>query len=100
MFLIIMRVFLCLGYVRMKLLYVTELSGLLLCTIVGGFGNDRLDTWLEIAPITDRSERSQVVGHHGTCTGDVRMILKPDLAVGQSSLTAGGYILGFGTASI
>ena len=45
LFLIIMRVFLCLGYVRMKLRYVTELNGLLHCTIVGGFVNDRLDTW-------------------------------------------------------
>ena len=45
LFLIIMPVFLCLGYVRMKLLYVTELNGLLHCTIDGGFVDDRLDIW-------------------------------------------------------
>ena len=49
MFLIIGRVFLCLGYVLIKLLYVTESNGLLHCTIDGWFVNDRLDTGLEIA---------------------------------------------------
>ena len=45
LFLVIKPVFLCLVYFRMKLLYVTELNGLLHCTIVGGFVNDRLDIW-------------------------------------------------------
>ena len=49
LFLSIVRVFICLGYVRMKLLYVSELNGLLHCTIVGEFVNDRLDVRLEIA---------------------------------------------------
>ena len=42
LFLITMRVFLCFGYVRMKLLYVTELNGLLHYIIVDRFVNDRL----------------------------------------------------------
>ena len=49
LFLIIMRVFLCLGYVLTQRLYVSELKGLLHCTIVGGFVNDRLAMGLEIA---------------------------------------------------
>ena len=49
MFLIIGRVFLCVGYVLMKLLYGVELNDLLHCVIDGMYVNDRLDTVLEIA---------------------------------------------------
>ena len=48
MFLLIRRVFLCLGYVLTQLLYVTELNNLLHCAIDDWFVNDRLVT-LEIA---------------------------------------------------
>ena len=63
LFLIIMHVFLCLSYVRMKLLYVTELNGLLHCTIVGGFVNVRLDIWgwrsLELEGIMGSNDASE-----------------------------------------
>ena len=49
MFLIIRRVFLCLGYVLTQLLYVSELNDLLHCAIGDWFVNDRLDMGLEIA---------------------------------------------------
>ena len=49
MFLIIRRVFLCLGYVLTQLLYVTELNDLLHCVIGDRFVNDRLAMGLEIA---------------------------------------------------
>ena len=49
MFLIIGRVSLCLSYVLLKLLYVTELDGLLHCTIDDWFVIDRLNMRLEIA---------------------------------------------------
>ena len=49
MFLTIRRVFLCLGYVLTKLLYVTELNDLLYCAIDDWFVNDRLAMGLEIA---------------------------------------------------
>ena len=48
MFLIIGRVFLCVGYVLMKLFYVTEPNDLLHCVIDGMYVNDWLDTVLEI----------------------------------------------------
>ena len=48
MFLIIWRVFLCVGYVLMKLFYVTEPNDLLHSIIDGMYVNDRLDTVLEI----------------------------------------------------
>ena len=49
MFLIIRRVFLCLGYVLTQLFYVTELNDLLHCAIDDWFVNDRLAMGLEIA---------------------------------------------------
>ena len=49
MFLLIGRVFLCMGYVLTQLLYVTELNNLLHCAIYGWFVNDRLAMGLEIA---------------------------------------------------
>ena len=49
LFLIIGCVFLCLGYVLMKLFYVTEPNDLLQCVIDGMYVNDQLDTVLEIA---------------------------------------------------
>ena len=51
MFLIIGRVFLCLGYVLTQLLYVTELNDLLHCAIGDWFVNDQLAMGLEIAGI-------------------------------------------------
>ena len=48
MFLIIGRVFLCVGYVLTQLFYVTEPNDLLHCVIDGMYVNDRLDTVLEI----------------------------------------------------
>ena len=49
LFLIIGCVFLCVGYVLMKLLYGVEPNDLLHCVIDGMNVNDRLDTVLEIA---------------------------------------------------
>ena len=49
LFLIIGCVFLCVGYVLMKLFYVTEPNDLLHCVIDGIYVNDQLDTVLEIA---------------------------------------------------
>ena len=49
MFLIIRRVFLCLGYVLTQLLYVTELNNLLHSAIGDWFVNDRLAMGLDIA---------------------------------------------------
>ena len=49
LFLIIGRVFLCVGYVLMKLLYGVEPNDLLHCVIDGMYVNDRLFTVLEIA---------------------------------------------------
>ena len=49
LFLIIGCVFLCVGYVLMKLLYGVESNDLLHCVIDGMYVNDRLDTVLEIA---------------------------------------------------
>ena len=49
MFLLIRRVFFCMGYVLTQLLYVTELNNLLHCAIGDWFVNDRLDMGLEIA---------------------------------------------------
>ena len=49
MFLIIGRVFLCMGYVLTQLLCVTELNNLLHCAIDDWFVNDRLAMGLEIA---------------------------------------------------
>ena len=49
MFLLIRRVFFCMGYVLTQLLYVTELNNLLHCAIGDWFVNDRLVTGLEIA---------------------------------------------------
>ena len=42
MFLLIGRVFLCLGYVLTQLLYVIEMNNLLHCTIDDWFVNDRV----------------------------------------------------------
>ena len=47
LFLIIGCVFLCVGYVLMKLFYVTEPNDLLHCVIDGMHVNDRLDTVLD-----------------------------------------------------
>ena len=41
--------FLCVGYVLMKLFYVTEPNDLLHCVIDGMYVNDQLDTVPEIA---------------------------------------------------
>ena len=41
--------FLCVGYVLMKLFYVIEPNDLLHCVIDGIYVNDQLDTVLEIA---------------------------------------------------
>ena len=49
MFLLIGRVFYCMGYILTQLLYVTELNNLLHCTIDDWFVNDRLAMVLEIA---------------------------------------------------
>ena len=49
MFLLIRRVFFCMGYVLTQLLYVTELNSLLQCAIDDWFVNDRLAMVLEIA---------------------------------------------------
>ena len=49
LFLIIGCVFLCVGYVLMKLLYGVESNDLLRCVMGGMYVNDRLDTVLEIA---------------------------------------------------
>ena len=54
LFLIIGCVFLCVGYVLMKLFYVTEPNDLLHCVIDGMYVNDQLDTVLEIAGIGQR----------------------------------------------
>ena len=51
LFFIIGCVFLCVGYVLMKLFYVTEPNDLLHCVVDGIYVNDRLDTVLEIAGI-------------------------------------------------
>ena len=48
MFLIIGRMFLCVGYLLTQLCYVTEPNDLLHCVIDGMYVNDRLDTVLEI----------------------------------------------------
>ena len=48
LFLIIGCVFLCVGYVILKLLYGVESNDLLHCVIDGMYVNDRLDTVLEI----------------------------------------------------
>ena len=44
----------CVGYVLMKLFYVTEPNDLLHCVIDGMYVNDQLDTVLEIAGIGQR----------------------------------------------
>ena len=49
LFLIIGCVFLCVGYVLMKLLCGVESNDLLHCVTDGMYVNDRLDTVLEIA---------------------------------------------------
>ena len=49
MFLLIGRVFFCMGYVLTQLLYVTELNNLLHYVIDDWFVNDRLAMVLEIA---------------------------------------------------
>ena len=49
MFLLIGRVFFCMGYVLTQLLYVTELNNHLHCAIDDWFVNDRLAMVLEIA---------------------------------------------------
>ena len=49
MFLLIRRVFFCMGYVLTQLLYVTELNNLLYCAIGDWFVKDRLVMGLEIA---------------------------------------------------
>ena len=48
LFLIIVCVFLCVGYVLTQLFYVTEPNDLLHCVIDGMHVHDRLDTVLEI----------------------------------------------------
>ena len=48
LFLIIGCVFLCVGYVRTQLFYVTEPNDVLHCVIDVVYVNDRLDTVLEI----------------------------------------------------
>ena len=48
LFLIIGCVFLCVGYVLMKLFYVPEPNDLLHCVKDGMYVNDQLDTVLEI----------------------------------------------------
>ena len=54
LFLIIGCVFLCVGYVLMKLFYVTEPNDLLHCVIDGMYVNGQLDTVLEIAETGQR----------------------------------------------
>ena len=54
LFLIIGCVFLCVGYVLMKLFYVIEPNDLLHCVIDCMYVNDQLDTVLEIAGIGQR----------------------------------------------
>ena len=49
MFLLIKRVFFCMGHVLTQLLYVTELNNLLHCAIDDWLVNDRLAMGLEIA---------------------------------------------------
>ena len=49
MFLLIGRVFFCMGFVITRLLHVTELNNLLHCAIDDWFVNDRLAMVLEIA---------------------------------------------------
>ena len=54
LFLIIGCVFLCVGYVLMKLFCVAEPNDLLHCVIDGMYVNDQLDTVLEIAETGQR----------------------------------------------
>ena len=49
MFLLIKRVFFCMGHVLPQLLYVTELNNLLYCATDDWFVNDRLAMGWEIA---------------------------------------------------
>ena len=63
-----------------------------------------MSTLGEVLKRTTRSERSQTIAWlldimdvHLRCTHDTEARYA---YVGQSSLTAGGYILGFGTASV